>query len=89
MTAGGVGGVRCYICKNAVILKEFQSALDLLYNRVRTLVWFGLVLWWLAHFSTIFQLCRGGQFYWWTKLEDPEKTTELLEHNIFKSIDMF
>jgi hypothetical protein len=53
------------------------------------LVWFGLVLWWLAHFSTIFQLCRGGQLYWWTKLEDPEKTTELLEHNIFKSIDMF
>jgi hypothetical protein len=34
-------------------------------------------VWCLMPLSTIFQLYRGCQFYWWRKPEDTEKTIEL------------
>ena len=87
------------VCELSSSVKDYGSiylfsAKDTSVRSANYFTWFGVkrahivslfVSWCLMSFSTIFQPYRGGQFYWWRKQEDPEKTTDLYRIILYTS----
>jgi len=59
-----------------VVVCETNNSITILAIQI---MW-GLLLWCWTLPSTIYQLCRGGQFYWWNKREYPRKPPTYRKH---------